>query len=103
MKSLIEEQGIDLSELKNDEYSTDLTLFMYNEYGKIEIGFQEIEFNQTVPKLTSLLEKNCFFDDIDNPEAATDFFVENHNLISDEYVNIKLDYLQNKTFRTNLF
>jgi len=57
----------------------------------------------TVPKLTTLLEKNNFFEEIDNPEGTTDFFVENHNLIIDEYINIKLDYLQNKTYRTNLF
>ena len=103
MKHWIKDAGVDEAELTKDEYGTDLTLFMYNEYGKIDIMFQEIEFNQTVPLLTKLLSDAHFFDNIEDPEATTDYFVKHHNLIIDDYIKIKVDYLQNKTNMTNLF
>lgn len=103
MKIIIEDAGLNLSEFTNSEYSTDLTMFMYNEYGKIDINCQEIEYSKVVPNLTNLLQAHSFFDEIESPEAATDYFVENHNLIIDEYLKIKVDYMQNKTFRANLF
>jgi len=39
MKGLMGMQNIDLGELEKDEYSTEFTLFMYNEYGNIDLTF----------------------------------------------------------------
>ena len=77
-------------ELKNPEYSPDLVLHLLSKEDSYEVEFKKLQLKQTIPELTSLLEKNDFLSNIEDPVATVNYFVENHGRIIDEYVNINV-------------